>query len=382
MSDFSGWLSARLTEVDAANLRRKLRIVDSPQLPVVRQHGRDRINFSSNDYLGFAAHDHLREAALAAIDEWGCGSGASRLISGTQRPHDMLEHSLAEFKNTESALTFSTGFAAALGTIPSLAGENDVIILDKLSHACLVDGARMSGATMRIFPHNNLNRLEEHLHWARKKFPTGNILVITESVFSMDGDRAPLREIVELKDRFGAWLLLDEAHAIGVIGEGGRGLAWEHGVADRVDVQMGTLGKALGASGGYIAGSEKLIQWLINRARSFIFSTAVPAVSAATALAALELLQSREGGFLREKLWENITRFEPKAESAIIPFLIGDAGAAVSRANELLQAGFWVPAVRFPTVPKGGARLRISISAAHTQEQIDKLKSQLLRDVS
>lgn len=373
MPDFSAWLTARLEEVERSHLRRRLRVVDSPQMPVVRHAGRDLVNFSSNDYLGLAADDRLREAALCAVDDWGIGTGASRLISGTQRPHTMLEQAIAGFKQCDAALVFANGFAAAMGTIPALVGSGDVVILDKLSHACLVDGARMSGATIRVFPHNDVNRLESHLRWAREKFPSGNVVVITESVFSMDGDVAPLHEIVDLKERFGSWLFLDEAHAIGVIGEQGRGLAWECGVADKIEIQMGTLGKALGASGGYIAGSTSLIDWLINRARSFIFSTAPPAAVAAAATEALRIISNADGEALRHKLWGNIHRVSPAATSAIIPVPVGDEAAAVSRANELLAHGFWVPAVRYPTVPKNRARLRISVSAAHTPAQVDGL---------
>jgi len=323
--------------------------------------------------LGLATQAAVKQAALAAIETWGVGSGASRLISGTQSPHDQLEQELAAFKETDAALVFSTGFAAAMGTIPAMVGAGDVVILDKLSHACLVDGARMSGAVIRVFPHNNLDRLNDHLRWARSKFPNGNILVVTESVFSMDGDRAPLREIVGLKNQFGAWLLLDEAHATGVIGEQGRGAAFDAGVADQVDLHMGTLGKALGSSGGYICGSRKLIDWLINRARSFIFSTAPSASTASAASAALNVIQSADGDVLRGLLWEHIRRISPNAESAIVPVLIGDEGDAMKAAERLFEAGIWVPAVRFPTVPRGRARLRISLSAAHASDQLDRL---------
>jgi len=375
MPDLSQWLSERLAEVDRANLRRSLRVLDSPQQAVVKHQGRELINFSSNDYLGLATHAALKHAALAAIEKWGVGSGASRLISGTQSPHEKLEQELAAFKDTEAALAFSTGFAAAIGTIPAMVGDGDVVILDKLSHACLVDGARMSGAVIRVFPHNHLERLSDHLRWARAKFPNGNILVITESVFSMDGDRAPLREIVDLKNQFGAWLMLDEAHSIGVIGGQGRGAAFDEGVANQVDLHMGTLGKALGSSGGYICGSRKLIDWLINRARSFIFSTAPSASIASAASAALNVIQSDEGAVLRRVLWEHIVRIAPRAESAIVPLLIGDERDATQEAERIFAAGIWVPAVRFPTVPKGRARLRISVSAAHTSTQIDRLNA-------
>jgi glycine C-acetyltransferase/8-amino-7-oxononanoate synthase len=217
-----------------------------------------------------------------------------------------LERALAKWKGTEAALCFSSGYAASLGTIPALVTKDNVILLDKLCHASLIDGAKLSGAILRVFPHNDLRKLENHLEWAERAHPSGRVLVITESVFSMDGDRAPLRDLIELKKRFGALLMLDEAHAVGVIGANGRGLAAEENLSEDVDVQMGTLSKALGASGGYICGSRDLIEWLINRARSFIYSTAPPAAIAAAALAAVNFLESSEGEKRRRLLWERI----------------------------------------------------------------------------
>ncbi len=355
-----------------------MRVVDGPQERVVRVDGRELINFSSNDYLGLAADPRLREAAEAAVAEYGVGAGASRLISGTLRPHAELEERLAGFKRTEAALVFSTGYATALGTVPALVGAGDVVILDKLCHACLVDAARMSGAKLRIFSHNDLGRLESHLRWARGWIGVGGkVMVLTESVFSMDGDVAPLREIVELKDRWGAWLLLDEAHAVGVIGERGRGLADEVGVADRVEVQMGTLGKALGVAGGYVAGSRALVNFLVNRARSFVFSTApVPAVAAAAATA-LRLLESGSLEAARDRLWASARTFEAGAMSAIVPIIIGDEREAVAVSERLRQAGFWVPAVRYPTVARGAARLRMTVSAAHTAADVAAVRAAL-----
>jgi 8-amino-7-oxononanoate synthase len=380
MSDLDGWLGERLEEIERANLRRRLRRLDSAQGPVVCVAGRDVVNFSSNDYLGLAADPRLRDAAAAALAEFGAGSGSSRLICGTQGPHAALEAALARFKRTEAALTFATGHAAAVGTIPALVGAEDVIILDKLCHACLVDGARLSGATIRVFPHNHLEKLERLLHWARENYAKARVLVVTESIFSMDGDLAPLREIVALKDRFGAWLLVDEAHGVGVLGPEGRGLAAELGVADRVEIQMGTLGKALGASGGAICGSARLIDYLINRARSFIFSTAPPPAAAAAAAEAVRLLESGEAAPLREKLWANLASFAPDAVSAIVPRIIGDEAAAVAAAERLLEAGFLVPAVRYPTVARGTARLRITLSAAHSPAQVNALATALASD--
>ncbi|MGH8046540.1 MAG: aminotransferase class I/II-fold pyridoxal phosphate-dependent enzyme [Chthoniobacterales bacterium] len=368
------WLGERLAEIEAAHLRRSLRTIESAQGPIIERDGRTLINFSSNDYLGLANDPRLKNAAATAIERFGAGAGSARLISGTQTPHEDLETALAKFKRTEAALTFATGHAAALGSIPALVGAEDVVILDKLCHACLVDAARLSGATIRVFPHNHLDKLASHLAWARENYAKANVLVVTESVFSMDGDRAPLREIVELKDRFGAWLLVDEAHGIGVIGENGRGLAAELGVGDRIEIQMGTLGKALGSSGGAICGSRQLVDFLVNRARSFIFSTAPVPAAAAAALEAVRLLDSGEAEPLREKLWANIRSLDPAAASAIVPRILGEESATVAASERLLEAGLLVPAIRYPTVARGQARLRISLSAAHTPEQIGKLK--------
>ena len=264
----------QLRALSVRSLHRKLREIGSAQGPEINLTGRRLLNFSSNDYLGLAADSRLREAAIAAIKEYGVGAGASRLISGTQSPHVRLEEALARWKGTEAALCFSSGYAAAIGTLPALVSKHDVVILDKLCHASLVDGAKLSGAIIRVFPHNHLGKLESHLEWARRERPSGRRVIVTESVFSMDGDCPPLREIMELKKRFDALLLLDEAHAIGVVGPNGRGLAAEIGLDGDVDVQMGTLSKALGVSGGYICGSRSLIEWLINRALLHLFHSA------------------------------------------------------------------------------------------------------------
>src|SRR5437899_3110538 len=266
----------QLKALRAASLDRHLREISSPQGPQIEIAGRRLINFSSNDYLGLASDSRLRNAAIDAINEFGVGSGASRLISGTQSPHVRLERALAEWKGTDAALCFSSGYAAALGTIPALVAKNDVVLLDKLCHASLIDGAKLSGAILRVFPHNSLRKLESLLEWARREHPGKRVLIVTESVFSMDGDRAPLRELVKLKKRFDALLMLDEAHAVGVIGPNGRGLAAQENLNEDIDVQMGTLSKALGTSGGYICGSCDLVEWLINRSRSFIYSTSPP----------------------------------------------------------------------------------------------------------
>jgi 8-amino-7-oxononanoate synthase len=373
----------QLQALRARSLHRKMREIGSAQGAEVQIVGRQLINFSSNDYLGLAADPILRKAAIAAIEEFGVGAGASRLISGTQSPHLALESALARWKRLPAAICFSSGYAAAVGTLPTLASKHDVIILDKLCHASLIDGARLSGATLRVFPHNHLGKLESHLEWARREYPEARVVIVTESVFSMDGDRAPLGELVDLKNRFNAFLLLDEAHAIGVLGAHGRGLAAELGLENQVDAQLGTLSKSLGVSGGYVCGSRDLIDWLVNRARSFIFTTAPPAALAAAATAAIHFLISEEGETRRKTLWRRIVQLRKllpagkdefgKPSAAIIPWIVGDEQRAVNLARALRQEGFFVPAIRYPTVAEGAARLRTTVSASHTAMQIASL---------
>ena len=423
----------QLQALRAQSLHRKLREIGTAQGPEVLVVGQQLQNFSSDDYLGLANDPLLKEAAAAAIAEFGVGAGASRLVSGTQSPHVRLESALAKWKGTPAALSFSSGYAAAVGTIPALVGKHDVVLLDKLSHASLVDGAKVSGATLRVFPHNHLGKLESHLEWSRREHPDARLLIVTESVFSMDGDRAPLRELIGLKKRFGALLLLDEAHALGVIGEHGRGLAHETGLTRHVDIQMGALSKALGVSGGYICGSHGLVDWLANRARSFIFSTAPPPAFAAAATAAIEFLESAAGEERRRLLWDRIhtaralmnfipppppvlagrpvtspppppkkpnvlrqllsgvgpgqvTEAAPqvavvRAEtgSAIHPILVGDEQATIDLSRSLQNEGFLAPAIRYPSVAKGAARLRITITAAHEEPQIRALAEAINR---
>lgn len=383
MSDF---FQEQLQALRAQSLHRKLREIGTAQGPEIEIVGQQLVNFSSNDYLGLANDPLLREAATAGIAEFGVGAGASRLISGTQSAHVRLEAALAKWKGTPAALCFSSGYAAALGTLPALVGKQDVVVLDKLCHASLIDGAKLSGATLRVFPHNHFGKLESHLDWARRERPDARVLIVTEAVFSMDGDRPPLRELVGLKKRFGAMLLLDEAHSIGVVGAHGRGLAAEENLTREVDVQMGTLSKALGVSGGYICGSRSLIEWLINRARSFIFSTAPPPALAVAARAAVEFLASEAGEQRRQKLWARVAVLRScmaencgaalqtrEKGSAIHPLMIGDEQAAVDLSRTLQTEGFLVPAIRYPTVARGEARLRITVTAAHNETQIRRL---------
>ena len=382
MAAFDQELKTRLEAIREQGLLRELRRVDSPQSPRIEIGGRTLLNFSSNDYLGLANHPALKEAAIKATEKFGAGAGASRLICGSFAPFHELEETLAAFKGTEAALTFSTGYAAAVGTITALLGKDDIIIVDKLVHACIVDAAKLSGAKLRVFAHNDLNDLEDIVKWANKnKSAIGHrpsaILIVTESIFSMDGDHAPLPELVALKEKYGAWLMVDEAHATGLYGKHRRGLAEDLGVSDHVEIQMGTLGKALGASGGYICGSRALIDFLINRARSFIFSTAPVPAAAGAAQAGIRLVQSDEGANRAAQLWKCVPEFQSAIgnqqsaiPSAIVPLIIGDESAAVAAATKLREQGLFVPAIRYPTVARGAARLRVTLTAAHTPEDV------------
>ena len=381
MSSFTDELKLRLAARREKNLFRELCRVDSPAGTRIQMGGRSFLNFSSNDYLGLAGHPALKSAAAHAAETYGSGAGASRLICGSLAPFHELEESLAAFKATEAALVFSTGYAAAIGTISALMGKDDVIILDKLVHACIVDAARLSGAKLRIFDHNDLDDLAGKLKWVagrgRTQSRKPHTLIVTESVFSMDGDRAPLREIVALKEQYGAWLMVDEAHATGILGRQGRGLADELGVASQIEIQMGTLGKAFGASGGYICGSRDLIDFLVNHARSFIFSTAPVPAAAAAANAAVRIVQSAGGDTLRLNLFQRVEELTASLPvkpiphvSAIVPYMIGNEKAAVAAAARLREQHIFIPPIRYPTVARGAARLRITLSAAHSHADV------------
>jgi 8-amino-7-oxononanoate synthase len=383
VNQFDATLQERLAAIREQGLYRQLRRMDSPQSPRIEVGGRTLLNFSSNDYLGLANEPELKEAAIKAVETFGAGAGASRLICGSVAPHHELEEALAAFKGAEAALTFSTGYAAAVGTISALVGKGDVVVIDKLVHASIVDGARLSGAKLRVFAHNDLEDLEGILKWAdsegRESRVEGRkqVLIVTESVFSMDGDCAPLREIVELKNKYGAWLMVDEAHATGLYGKHRRGLAEELGVSGDVEVQMGTLGKALGASGGYITGSRTLIDYLLNRARSFIFSTAPVPAAAAAATAGIRFVQSAKGEQRCKVFWDRVKEFHPesrtpKSLSAIIPVIIGNETKAMETAAALLEQNIYVPAIRYPTVARNQARLRVTLTATHAKEDVAK----------
>jgi 8-amino-7-oxononanoate synthase len=371
-------LGADLDKTRAEGLYRTLRNVTSAQGPHIEIEGREFLNFSSNDYLGLANDPVLKQAGVNATEKYGVGAGASRLVSGNLQPYEDLERKLAAFKAREAALVFSSGYAANVGTITALVGVNDTVILDKLDHASIIDGARQSGATIRVYPHKNLKKLEAIL---QQSGSFRRVLIVTETVFSMDGDLAPLAEIVELKEKYGAWLMIDEAHATGLYAKNRRGIAEAAGVEDKIDVTLGTLSKALGCLGGFVAGSHVLIDFLRNRARSLIYSTALPPAVCAAGAAAVDFVMSDAGHERRDQLWRNVSQMknglstlgvQNESRSPIVPIIIGDEVAAVEASRRLSERGIFVPAIRFPTVPKGKARLRVTVTAAHEPRDIEQ----------
>jgi len=364
-----------LKEIRNAGLYRRLRRVENGQGPALLLDGREVINFSSNNYLGIANHPALASAAKEAIDRYGCGSGASRLISGNMTLHEELENQLAEFKGTEAALVFNSGFQANTGILSTLAGEGDAILSDELNHASIIDGCRLSRAKTIVYVHCDLGQLEEALKQAgscRRK------LIVTETIFSMDGDEAPLTGIVELAEKYDAAVMVDEAHATGIFGPGGAGVVSKLGLVDRVLVQMGTLGKALGGFGAYVAGSQALRDLLINRCRSFIFTTSLPPAIMAMAMAAIDLVEGEPER--REALWDNCRLLSDglkkmgfslgEIQSPILPLIIGDADKCMQFSEQLLERGVFAQGIRPPTVPLGTSRLRITLMATHTREHI------------
>ncbi|MEA2658760.1 MAG: glycine C-acetyltransferase [Candidatus Binatota bacterium] len=372
-----GFIETELTKIKAAGLYRRLRRVDGDQGATLSIDGREVVNFSSNNYLGIANHPELAAAAKAAIDRYGCGSGASRLISGNMTLHEELENRLARFKGTEAALVFNSGFQANTGVISTLAGERDAIFSDALNHASIIDGSRLARAKIFVYAHNDLDQLETELSHAasfRRK------LIVTESIFSMDGDEAPLTAIVELAEKYGAMVMVDEAHATGIFGAGGAGVVQKLGLGNRVLVQMGTLGKALGGFGAYIAGSRGLCDLLINRCRSFIFTTSLPPAVMAMAMAALDLVKREPER--RQALWNNCRSLKEglrglgfelgASESPILPLIIGDATECMRFSEKLLENGVFAQGIRPPTIPPGTSRLRITLMATHTREQIER----------
>lgn len=381
MDRIAGRLADGLADLERRDLKRVRRVIDSPQGPRVRVAGRALVNFSSNDYLGLANHRRLREAAHRAIDEHGVGSGASPLVSGNLRAHHEAEERFARFAGLPRALLFGSGYAANLGILAALADRDAEIFSDELNHACLIDGARLSKARVTRFPHRDVDALEARLSASQSQVK----VVATDAVFSMDGDIAPVPRLVELCDRHDAWLVLDDAHGIGVLGQTGRGTLEHFGIASPRIVYMATLGKALGGYGAFVAGTPALIDWLVQRARTYVYSTALPPMAAAVASAALDLVDEDPSivlalrariGELRATL--SAAGIEAALSStAIHPIIVGDARTALDASARLQERGFLVPAIRPPTVPEGTSRLRISLSAAHTREEIAALAAAL-----
>jgi 8-amino-7-oxononanoate synthase len=370
-------ISAELRRIQDAGLYRSLRRVESDQGPILLLDGREVINFSSNNYLGLANHPELCLAAKEAIDRYGCGSGASRLISGNMALHEELESKIAELKGTEAALVFNSGFQANTGILATLAGEGDVILSDALNHASIIDGCRLSRAKLAVYGHCDMEQLERGLkdapHQSRK-------LIVTESLFSMDGDEAPLMEIVGLAEKYCANVMVDEAHATGVYEPNGAGLVAKLGLGDRILVQMGTLGKALGGFGAYVAGSRALRELLINRCRSFVFTTALPPAVMAMGIAAIDLVMREPER--RQALWSNRERLKigltelgyslGNSCSQILPLMIGDPTRCMKLSEAALQRGVFAQGIRPPTVPPGTSRLRITVMATHRLEHIEQ----------
>ena len=377
-----GWVDEELRRLESAQLRRLLRVRESPHVGgMVQLDGRQLIDFGSNDYLGLAADQRLIDAVRHATGEVGWGSAASPLVSGYGVLHRRLEQELAALEKCEAAVLFPTGFAANVAAVTTMAGPDDLILSDELNHASIIDGCRLSRARIAIYRHADAGHAAELIAARRRENSPRRILIVSDSLFSMDGDFAPLRELADLADETGAMLLVDEAHATGVWGERGSGVCEQLGVEQRIAVRIGTLSKGLGSLGGFAVGPQSVIEWIRNAGRSWIFSTAQPEAVAAASLAAIEVVRSEpqrrvelhaRASWLREELrgqgWDLCG-----STSQIIPLRIGAAGRAVELAAKLMEAGFFVPAIRPPAVPEGGSRLRLSLRWSHTVEQLQRL---------
>jgi glycine C-acetyltransferase len=384
------YLTDQLNELKAKGTHFRLRVLEDEQAPVCTFDGKKVINLASNNYLGLTTHPRLREAALAATKKYGVGSGAVRTIAGTMKIHMELEEKIARFKNVEACVVFQSGFAANAGTVSAILGKEDFIISDELNHASIIDGARLSKAKILVFRHKDMAHAEEQL--ASIKMQTGRKLLITDGVFSMDGDIGPLPALCDLAEKYGAIMMVDDAHASGVLGRNGRGTIDHFHMHGRVDVQVGTLSKAIGALGGYVCGSRDLIDYLYHRARPFLFSTSHPPSVAATCIAAFDVLEQEPERM--EKLWEN-TRFwkkglgslgfniggvnTPASATPITPIIIGDGKLTMEFSRELFKEGVLGTGIAFPTVPEGKARIRTIMTATHTREELDEALEVLKR---
>ena len=380
------FLSDELADLHARHLYRPLRVMSSEQGPVATVDGREVISLSSNDYLGLTHHPRLKAAAVEAVREFGAGSGAVRTIAGTMDLHEALESELAAFKGTEAVLTFQSGFTANTGVIPTITGEADLIVSDALNHASIIDGMRLSKAPRKVYPHADVAGLEDVLREAREKGradgsgPYRLILVVTDGVFSMDGDIAPLPGIVEVSERHGAAVFVDDAHASGVLGRNGRGSVDHFGLTGRVAIQVGTMSKAMGVLGGYVAGSQDLRDILVQRARPFLFSTSHPPAVAAACREAIAVME--EETWRMDRLWASTTRFKAelarlgfdtgRSQTPITPVIVGDSELANRFSSELFEAGVFATSVIFPTVSLDQARLRTIVTAALSDEHLDR----------
>jgi len=376
-------LSAQLEALRIGGTYFKLRVLDDQQAPLCHYDGREVINLASNNYLGLCNDERLREAAIAATKKYGVGSGAVRTIAGTMRIHMELEEKIAAFKGVEACVVFQSGFAANAGTVSSILGKEDFILSDELNHASIIDGARLSRAKIKVFRHKDVAHAEELLKEVENE--PGRKLVITDGVFSMDGDIGPVDQLADLCEKYGAIMMVDDAHASGVLGRNGRGSVDHFGCTQKVDVQVGTLSKAIGALGGYVCGSRDLIDYLYHRARPFLFSTSHPPSVAASCIAAFDILASEPERI--ERLWSNTRYFQqqltnagfniggvntPKSETPITPIIIGEGRKTMDFSRALFEQGLMATGIAFPTVPESKARVRCIMTSEHTRPQIDK----------
>jgi len=380
------YVSETLQDLRAKGVAPKLRVLEGEQKSVCPFDGREVVNLASNNYLGLTTHRALRKASVEAVRKLGVGAGAVRSIAGTMKLHMDLEEQIARFKQAEACVVFQSGFTANAGTVSAVLGKDDLIVSDELNHASIIDGARLSKATIQVFRHKDLadceRILEEHASFSGKK------LIITDGVFSMDGDIAPLPQLCDLAEKYGCIMMVDDAHASGVLGRGGRGSIDHFNCHGRVHIQVGTLSKAIGSMGGYVCGSRDLIDFLYLRARPFLFSTSHPPATAAACQAAFALLDSPEGEKLVKKLWANTKFFKKElkkrgfqfqaSETPIIPIHVGDAAKAFEFSRRLFDAGVFAPAVGYPTVAEGKARLRAIVSASHKREHLLKAADTLV----
>jgi glycine C-acetyltransferase len=383
-------LTAVLDELRAKGTHFKLRVLDDQQAPVCHYDGRPVINLASNNYLGLANDARLVEAAIGATRAFGVGSGAVRTIAGTMRIHMDLEEKIARFKNVEACVVFQSGFAANAGTVSAILGKEDFILSDELNHASIIDGARLSRATIKVFRHKDVGHCEELLQGLEKT--PGHKLVITDGVFSMDGDIGPVDKLAALAEKYGAIMMVDDAHASGVLGRNGRGSVDHFGMHGRVDVQVGTLSKAIGALGGYVCGSRDLIDYLYHRARPFLFSTSHPPSVAATCIAAFDILEQEPERI--QRLWNNTHYFQgelhrlgfniggvttPATQTPITPIIVGEGRAAMEFSRALFDEGVMATGIASPTVPEGKARIRAIVTSEHTRAQLDEALETLER---